>query len=210
MGTSRFTLLAMVRDKLSEAVQARFMDDRIYEDLQAGLNDLAWRLPDDSAMALRRTKTQVTASGTAFYALASDFMREGGILSATLDGVPCTPLGDVKLLEGYKQNYLLAPSLADCPLIWVGEQTITTVLTWCVNVYPTPDATGQLVYIYRAIPATLSGSQDSELPSSTDEAVVLYALMKQKGLRDGDDIGVEVGQYKTLLQRLGCRMEGWQ
>lgn len=210
MGTSRATLLTMVRDKLAESVAARFIDDRIYEDLQAGLYDLAWRLPDDSAMALRRTKTQATADGTAFYALPTDFMREAGILSATLDSISCTPLRDIKLLEGYKQNYLLAPSLLDCPVIWVSEQTISTVLTWCVNVYPTPDAVGQLVYIYRAIPATLSGSQDSELPPSTDEAVVLYALMKQKGLRDGEDISVERGQYKTLLQRLGCRMEGWE
>lgn len=211
MGASLVNLTTMVRDIIAEPTAARFSQAQITAALQAGLYDVAWRLPDDSAMNLRRQKTQVTAQATAFYALATDFMLEKGIMYCTLDDVPCTILNDIRMLAGYKQNTILTPSLLNGPIAWLQEQTVTSVLTWCINVDPHPESTGQLIYIYRAIPAVIVTGPpdvDSQLPPSCDEPVSLYAAMKLKGGRDDSDITTLKRLYLGSLTRIGANVEG--
>jgi hypothetical protein len=162
-------------------------------------------------MNLRRTKTQATVAGTVFYALPSDFMLERGILSCAFKALPCTIIRDLRLLDGYKNNLLLAPTLLEGPIAWVGEQTVSTVLTWCINIDPAPDDTGPLVYIYRAIPAVMvtdTPDVDSQLPTSCDEPASLYAAMKLKMGRDDADGSSLLRLYKASLTRIGASTEG--
>lgn len=211
MGASLVTLTTMVRDILAEPSAARFTQAHITAALQAGLYDIAWRLPDDSAMNLRRTKTQATVAATTYYALPSDFMLERGILSCAFKTLPCTIIKNLRLLDGYRNNTILAPTLLEGPFVWVSEQTVSTTLTWCINMDPAPEDTGPLVYIYRAIPAVMvtdTPDVDSQLPTSCDESVSLYAAMKLKMGRDDADGGNLLRLYKASLTRIGASTEG--
>ncbi len=204
MGESLANLTTMVRDILAEPTAARFSQAHITAALQAGLYDVAWRLPDDSAMNLRRQKTQVTVVATDNYALPVDFMLERGIMYCALDTIPCTIINDLRMLAGYKNNYLLTPSLLDGPIVWIQENS----LSWNINVDPAPEAVGQLIYIYRAIPAVISTQQVSQLPPSCDEPVSVYAAWKLKAGRDDADASGLRQLYKASLVRIGASMEG--
>jgi hypothetical protein len=160
-------------------------------------------------MNLRRQKTQTTTNATAYYALPSDFMLEKGLMYCTLNDVACTIINDLRMLYGYKHNTILTPTLLEGPIVWLQEVAISAVNTWCINTEPAPESSsGQLIYIYRAIPATLGTSQGSDLPVSADEAVTLYAALKLKGGRDESDISTLKRLYAGALVRIGASVEG--
>lgn len=128
-----------------------------------------------------------TVVGSELYELPDDFVR------FTLIRYDGKPLTKTTRQETRKMDEEVENGIPNRYYIYNGK----------LGLYPVPTEVKQLDLTYKEIESTISASQDSELPSICDEAIVLYASYKlYLWTRDANSASLFRQDYEDEINRL--------
>lgn len=191
-------LEARVRDLAGDNA-ASFTATRIYRWMEEAQLDLVRRLPPSAIPEMiEQASGSTDSSGTV--ALPSDYINPVAMGYGTSD-VPAT-FKDQEIFRSYKRNTYMA--LAADPVWTFQDGKIAFAPAVC--------AAYKLDYVRKCCPA-LSATQDPEIPTRYQDALVMYAAAKcEQRQKAFDEANVHMSEYEravtlwggTQLQRQGA------